>query len=64
MVVRKQEPLLVPVDGVIRVADHSAVYESVSSGNCGDVLHGPDPWRAWWADGEGWKERMGKERDH
>lgn len=48
MVVRKQESLFVPVDGVIRVSDHPAVYESVPSSHCSDVLHGPDPRRAWW----------------
>lgn len=47
VVVRKQESLFVPVDGVVRVADHPAVYESVSSSHRSDVLHGPDPGRTW-----------------
>lgn len=61
MVVRKQESLFVPVDGVVRVADHPAVYESVSSSHRSDVLHGPDPGRTWlgrWRGGR--TERTGR----
>lgn len=55
MVVRQQETLLVPVDGVVRVTNHSAVYESVPPSHCCDVLHGPDPRRSWWAEGQRWR---------
>lgn len=61
VVVRKQESLFVPVDGVVRVADHPAVYESVSSSHRSDVLHGPDPGRTWlgrWRGGR--TERTGR----
>lgn len=52
MVVRQQKPLLVPVDWVIRISDHTAVYERVSSSHRGDVLHRTNPWRTWWTDRE------------
>lgn len=61
VVVRKQESLFVPVDGVVRVADHPAVYEGVSSSHRSDVLHGPDPGRTWlgrWRGGR--TERTGR----
>lgn len=39
MVEREQRRVLVPLYGVIRVANHTAVYEGISSGNSCDVFH-------------------------
>lgn len=48
MVVRQQEPFLVPVDWIIRVPNNTAVYERVSSCHCSNVLHRPNPRWTWW----------------
>ena len=42
MVVRQQKPFLEPLDGVVRVANHTTVYESVPSCYGCEVLHGSD----------------------
>lgn len=55
MIVRQQKSLFVPVNRVIRISNYTAVYESVSSCHCSDVLHGPNPRRALFGERE--KER-------
>lgn len=49
----QQRRVLVPLDGVVRVADDPAVDEGVPPGDGGDVLHGADTGTAWKKDREG-----------
>lgn len=42
VVVRQQQGVLVPLDGVVGVTDDPAVDEGVPPGNCCDVPHCPD----------------------
>lgn len=45
MVVWQQHPVFIPLDRVIRIADHTAVNEGVTTGHGCDVPHGPNTGR-------------------
>lgn len=46
MVVWQQHAIFVPLDGVVWVADHTAIDEGVASSHGCNVAHGPDTWRS------------------
>ena len=52
VVVGEQEGILVPLDGVVGVADDPAVDKGVPPSNGRDVPHGPDAGGAWAGGGE------------
>lgn len=60
MVVWQQHPIFIPLDRVIRIADHTAVYKGVATGHGCDVPHGPDTGRT--CKGENKKKERERER--
>lgn len=47
VVVGQQQGVLVPLDGVVGIADDSAVDERIPPSHRGDVPHGSDAWGPW-----------------
>lgn len=60
VVIRQQQGVLVPLDGVVGVADDPAVDECVPPSDGGDVPHGPDAGGSWGVWGK--VERRGRWR--
>lgn len=54
MIIRQLHAVFQPLDGVIRVANHTACYVGVPACHCGDVPHGSD---------SGWTWRHREERE-